>query len=351
MIKNIPPPFSFLSRVRNLPMIALIIFGGAAPLLLPSIQSQLAFLWIFVVFALTWNLQGGQMGYNSFGNIFFSGLGMYIAVAVQIALFFNLGEWTEAGGENTFAHTPQQYFIGLFVGLAAAAILPPLAALLFGELILAMRGHYFAICTLGLGAAAGEIASGIDIIGAGGGMSAPLWPDSAGGIDARNLFFGYLCFITALGCMFTVGKLRRTRFGLALNAIRDDEDKAEAMGLLTTRYKIISWMISAFFLGIAGALFGHLNGFIDPTEVAFAGATFGVYMVLMAVLGGKGTLWGPVVGAIVFHLFQELFWAYFPGLQRVLLGLLIVFIVVFFPRGITGWLSARKKSPANSEAI
>jgi branched-chain amino acid transport system permease protein len=133
------------------------------------------------------------------------------------------------------------------------------------------------------------------------------------------------------------------RFGLAINAIRDDEDKAESMGLRTTRYKTTAWCISAFFLGLTGGPVGNLIGFVDSREVAFAGSTFGVWMVLMAILGGKGTLWGPVLGAVIFHLTKELFWTYLLGWQRVALGLLIVVIVVFFPVGILGW--ARERWP------
>jgi branched-chain amino acid transport system permease protein len=92
---------------------------------------------------------------------------------------------------------------------------------------------------------------------------------------------------------------------------------------------------------MAGGLVGNLNGFIDPRDVAFAGATYGVFMVLMAILGGKGTLWGPVIGATIFHITQEVFWTYLLGWQRVALGLLIVVIVVFFPQGILGWAKAR----------
>jgi branched-chain amino acid transport system permease protein len=142
-------------------------------------------------------------------------------------------------------------------------------------------------------------------------------------------------------------RLYRTRLGLAINAIRDDEDKAEAMGLYTTRYKVFAWGLCALFLGAAGGPVGNLVGFIDPRDLAFAGATFGVWMVLMAVLGGKGTLWGPVLGATVFHVTQELFWTYLLGWQRVAMGLLIVVIVVFFPTGILGWV-ARRSTPAEA---
>ena len=335
---------SFLStpnRRHTAGVLLLLAAGVLAPLLLPEFRNQIAFLWIFILFALTWDLQGGQMGYNSFGNIVFFGLGMYVATSVQIAMFFDLSEWTEAGGELTFTHTQQQYIIGFLVGLAAAAVAPVVIAWLLGTFVLSMRGQYFAICTLGLGIAAGEIAGGIDAIGAGSGMTVPDWTLSD--IDIRNLVFDYLTFALCFVVVLLFRYLHtRTNFGLALNAIRDNEDKAEAMGIATHQVKVTGWCISAFFLGIAGGLMGHLIGFIDPTEVAFAGATYGVWMVLMAILGGKGTLWGPVIGAGLFLFFQELFWTYLLGWQRVALGALIVVIVVFFPEGLMGYLRARR---------
>ena len=123
-----------------------------------------------------------------------------------------------------------------------------------------------------------------------------------------------------------------------LNAIRDNEDKAEAMGIPTVRVKIIAWSLAAVFLALVGGGVGNLVGFIDPIDVAFAGTTFGVWMILMAILGGKGTLLGPIIGAVVFHITQEIFWTYLLGWQRVALGLLIVVIVVFVPQGIMGFL-------------
>ena len=134
-----------------------------------------------------------------------------------------------------------------------------------------------------------------------------------------------------------------TRFKLILNAIRDNEDKAEAMGIETMKYKIIGWMISAFFCGLAGGIMGGLVGYIDSTDVAFDGREMGVFMVLMAILGGKGTLWGPIIGATIFHIFKEGFWTFFLGWQYVALGVLIVVIVIYFPEGIMGWL--REKYP------
>jgi branched-chain amino acid transport system permease protein len=290
------------------------------PLLFPGYRTQMALLWVMVIFALTWDVVGGQMGYNSFGNVFFFGIGMYACAVVQ----------RDAGLD---------YYTGLAVGVALGTALALLAAAVIGAGLLGLRGHYFAIGTLGLGIAAAEIAASWEYIGAGAGLVTPVFP---GNIEDRSLFYYGLCLIVALLTFFTLRWLYVGRFGLAINAIRDDEDKAEAMGLRTTRYKTIAWCVSAFFLGMTGGLVGNMMGFIDPRDVAFAGATFGVWMVLMAILGGKGTLWGPVIGAVVFHVTQELFWTYLLGWQRVALGLLIVLIVVFFPQGILGWLRERR---------
>ena len=293
----------------------------ALPWLAPDIRTQASFLWVMIVFALTWDLLGGQMGYNSFGNVVFIGVGMYACAMFQL-------------------HSGFGYYPGLFLGMGLGAVVSLVLAVILGSGVLGLRGHYFAIATLGLGVAAGELASGWDYIGAGSGLVPPLYPGRVGG---RETFFYFMCLGLAAATFPVLQWLYRGRFGLTINAIRDDEDKAEAMGIATTRYKTVAWAISALFLGLAGGLVGNIIGFIDPRDVAFAGSTYGVWMVLMAILGGKGTLWGPVIGAAIFHVTQELFWTYLLGWQRVALGLLIVLIVVFFPVGILGW--ARERWP------
>ncbi|HYU45654.1 MAG TPA: branched-chain amino acid ABC transporter permease [Terriglobales bacterium] len=307
---------AFRPRVFYLAIIAI---AAAAPWLVPSVVTQMAFLWLMIVFALTWDIMGGQMGYDSFGNILFFGVGAYVCAVVQ----------RDSG---------LGYYSALAVGAVLAAIGAAAAAAILGPAILALRGHYFAIATLGVGIAAADIAAGWQYIGAASGIVTPLFP---GAIESRGTFFYYLLLLIAAVTFLTLRWLYRTRFGTAINAIRDDEEKAEAMGIRTTRYKSAAWCISALFLGLAGAIAGNFAGFIDPHEFAFAGSTFGVWMILMATLGGRGTLWGPVIGAIVFHVTQELFWTYLLGWQRVAMGLFIVVVVVFFPSGIVGWFRQR----------
>jgi branched-chain amino acid transport system permease protein len=319
---------------------ALLAAAVAAPFLLPAYQAQLAFLLVMILFALTWDLEGGQMGYNSFGNVVFFGVGMYACILVQVGLVYPIAAYTAPGGTQVFTFTDAQFLRGLVIGMFAGGVAAVLLAATFGSAILGLRGHYFAIGTLGLGVAAAEIVGGVEIVGAGKGIVPPVFPDAFG---SRERFFYFVFLAITVVAFATMSWLYRGRFGLAINAIRDDEDKAEAMGLRTTRYKTVAWCVSAWFLGLIGGGVGILIGYVDPRNTAFAAGTFGVWMVLMAILGGKGTLWGPVIGAAVFHVFREFFWTYLFGWQRVALGLLIVVIVVFFPNGIVGW--ARRRWP------
>ena len=327
--------------INNKPLLygSILLVALLAPFVFPNYQIQLAYLWLMVLLATTWDVQGGQTGYNSFGNIVFFGVGMYTTAVIQRAMFFDFDEYEQAAG-TLDGIGASDYVLSLIVGFGASGLLCVAIAIVIGSGVLGLRGHYFAICTLGLGIAAGEIAGGIDFIGAGSGLVTPVFPD---GLGPKGTFFYFIFFALCVAVHFTLKRLYAGRFGLALNAIRDDEDKAEAMGLHTTRYKVTGWCISAFFLGIAGGAMGNLIGFIDPVDTAFAGATFGVWMVLMTILGGKGTLWGPVIGAIVFHVTQEFLWTHLFGWQRVALGAIIVAIVVFFPQGIMGYI--REKHP------
>jgi branched-chain amino acid transport system permease protein len=323
---------------RLIIIVTLSVLTVCAPFIFPAYKNQMAMLWLMVVFAMTWDIMGGQMGYNSFGNIVFFGTGMYVTAVVQRDMFFDFDEYEALAG-SLHGITASDYMTGFVLGLMLAVVICVALAAFLGSGILALRGHYFAICSLGLGIAMAELAAGTDYIGAGSGLVTPVFPSDTFG--DRGYFFYYFFFVLAVMTFLVLKWLYSGRFGLAINAIRDDEDKAEAMGIHTTRYKTVAWCTSAFFLALAGGAFGNFIGFIDPIEVAFAGATYGVWMVLMAILGGKGTLWGPVIGAITFHVTQELFWTYLFGWQRVALGLLIVGIVVFFPEGIMGFIRER----------
>lgn len=318
---------------------AIIGFGLFGPLIFPGYTTQISVLWVMILLALTWDAQGGQMGYNSLGNIFFFGFGMYVSAVVQIGVAYDVGEYTAAHGGGITNFTDAQYYTGLLLGLPAAGILSAISAYILGWVLIGLRGPYFAIGTLGVAIAAGELFGAWDWVGGGSGISMPSFP---GHPDTATYVFNMMNFVLAVTVFLTLAWLYSTRFGLAINAIRDDEEKAEAMGLHTKSYKRLCWSVSAFFLGISGAVFGNMIGFIEPLEVAFQTINFGIFMVLMALLGGKGTLWGPVIGAVLFHVIKEVTWTYMLGTQWIALGVLIVVIVVFFQQGLVGWLMDKK---------
>ena len=316
----------------------LLIFGIAAPFIFPNYTFQLAMLWVMIVFAMTWDIMGGQMGYNSLGNIFFFGVGMYISAVVQIGLYYDVSEYTAHSGAIKIDYSHTQYYQGLTLGLIAAPLGCILASIILSQVVFGLRGPYFAIGTLGVALSAGELMGTWDYVGGGGGITMPVHP---GEPLERELLFYFLCFALALATFAFLRWLYTTRFGIAINAIRDDEEKAEGMGIHTMRYKTVAWSVSAFFLGISGAVFGNMTGFVEPLEVAFPTVTFGIFMVVMALLGGKGTLWGPVLGATVFHIIKEATWTYMLGWQWVALGALIIINIVFFQQGILGWAQER----------
>lgn len=323
--------------------LAIGVLSIAAPFAFPAIVKQLSIFWVMVIVAYTWDTMGGQLGYNSFGNIVFFGAGLYMSAIVQIAPFTNMRAYTAAGEQGeALALSMGQYLGGLAPGLVAAALTGFVLAVVFGFIILSLRGHYFAIGTLALGIFLAQIFANWEFVGAGSGITMPEFPGQGRASDQnKSILFYFLCFGLASATIVALRWLYSTRFGLAINAIRDDEDKAEAMGITTTRYKVVAWSVSGFFLGVCGALYGNIVRFVDPEETAFDGPGLGVWMVLMAVLGGKGSLWGPLIGAVLFHLTKELLWTYLLGFQNIVLGILVVVIVVFFPEGIMGWVRSR----------
>ena len=313
----------------------LILFTLAAPFVFPDYKTQLATLWLMIIVAITWDMTGGQMGYNSLGNIFFYGTGMYVAAVITIAIAFDVGEYTNAFTDQIYKFTDTQYFLGAFIGIVGAGLFCAVCAVIIGYITFGLRGPYFAIGTLGVAIAAGELVSNWDWVGGGQGISLPVFPYD---LELGKIFFYYLFAATGAGAFIFAKWLYSTRFGSAINAIRDDEEKAEAMGIHTMRYKLTSWSLAAFFVGIAGGISAFQLIHFEPLETAYQTINLGIFMVVCVLLGGKGTLWGPVIGAVIFHVFKEVTWNYFLGWQWVALGLLIVVTVVYFRDGVMGWL-------------
>lgn len=256
---------------------------------------------LFATLAQAWNILGGFTGYVSFGNSSFYGLGTY-GTAIAMAQF----------------HWP------FGVGLALGAFLAVACAVLFGIPILRLRGHYFAIATLGLSATLAAIIANLDISGKNIGLILPL-------TRADNAFYEE-ALILLVAATATVAWIARSRFGTALLAIREDEDAALVMGINTTRYKIVALALSAFFTSIAGGIHAYWITFVDP-----AGAfdlTLNVRMVIMAMFGGPGTIYGPLIGAFTLSAVYDILASSISTAAALLFGLVIVGAVIFMPRGL-----------------
>jgi branched-chain amino acid transport system permease protein len=206
--------------------------------------------------------------------------------------------------------------LGLALGVAFAGLL--------GLAVLRLRGHYFAICTLGLAFVMTAIVSNLEIAGSNIGLVLPL-------LRSEVLFYELALGLLVLATL-TIFWLSRSRFGLGLIAIRENEEGAAVMGVNTTRYKVLAFMLSAAFTALAGGIYAYYITFIDPAGVFDIGLN--VKMIIMAVFGGPGSVLGPVVGAFILSAVSEVLATKVTSIASLFFGIVIVVAVVFMPRGI-----------------
>ena len=222
---------------------------------------------------------------------------------------------------------------------ALALVLAPLVAAAFAVIVgiplLRLRGHYFAVATLGVGVAVGEVVNNIEPLGAATGLFLP--------IIRSDLLFFYLMLGAALLAVLTTWVILRTRFGYGLLAIRENEEAAAVIGVNTTFYKVAAFCIAAALTGIAGAIFAQWNSFINQDN-AFA-ISDNVQMILMAVIGGTGTVLGPVAGAISLELIIQTLAGGGSGsvFSQIGLGVLLAVCVIFIPRGVIDFFGGRSR--------
>ncbi len=270
-------------------------------------------LFMWIALAQSWNLISGLTGYVSFGHVAFFGMGAYTASILIVRLGWSWPAACLAGG----------------VGAAALA-------LVIGWPCLRLKGPYFAIAMLGLNEVLRVIASYWEgLTGGGFGLSLPTREASVPIYYAMGLT---AAAVTALAWLIVT-----SRFGLRLMTIREDEVAAQAMGIDTFRYKLSAFLLSAVGPGIAGGLSARDQGYIEPISVFPLVTT--ITMIVMVLFGGKGTIWGPVLGATLLFVLQELVWAKFIYLHQLLFGAIIVGVVLLMPRGILGVLQQKYNLP------
>ncbi|PYM24654.1 MAG: branched-chain amino acid ABC transporter permease [Candidatus Rokuibacteriota bacterium] len=272
---------------------------------------QQIFMWIAL--AGSWNLISGLTGYVSFGHVAFFGAGAY-AGAILVA---------SAGWPWPLA---------ALAGGAAAVVL----AVVIGYPCLRLKGPYFAIAMLGLNEVLRALVSYFEgLTGGGNGLSLPT-------LDASVPIY-YVMGVLAVVVTAMSWLIVTSRFGLRLMTIREDEVAAEAMGIDTFHHKLAALLLSAVGPGVAGALMARDQGYIEPISVFPLAIT--VTMIVMALFGGKGTVFGPVLGAAALFVAQEIVWARYPYVHPLLFGAIIVGVVLLMPRGVLGLLQQRYRLP------
>jgi len=281
-----------------------------------SIIRLLTSIFMYTVLSQSWNIIGGYTGYISFGNALFFGLGAYTTGVLMLHL-----------------HTP------FVLSLLASAAVAFGVAFLIGIPILRLKGHYLAVATFGVAEAMREVFNNLrGFSGGGEGLSFPLPP---GDIRMVSYQFYYLMLLAAILTMIMAYHVTRRPAGYAMAAIRDDEDVANVMGIHTTKYKILAFCLSALFTGVVGGIFGYWVTFIEPNNVF--SIQISVMMVIMVLLGGIGTLWGPVIGAFILEILSDLLISRVVEYHGAVLGFIIIVVVLAAPRGIMEIIKERKK--------
>lgn len=294
-------------HLRNLALLAVaaIVLALVPGSLSVYLRSFVLFTMMYVVLALSWNIISGFTGYTSFGHVAFYGIGAY-ALAIPVADYG--WHWLAALG---------------FGAVLAAAV-----AVAIGFPVLRLKGPYFAIAMLGTAEGTRVVATVWDGLTHGGlGVSLPSAETS------MQTYYAMLVLMTVtILVAYAVG---HSRFGIRLNAIREDEGAAEALGINVTAYKLTAFALSAAFPAVAGGIQAYKVLYIDPPSVFFVQIT--IAMALMSMLGGKGTVIGPIAGAVLLYTAQELTWVNFPTAHLIAYGLFIIIVARFMPRGMMGF--------------
>jgi len=306
--------------------LVLVVVGGVSLLPIvtnsPALREDLFLMLMLVTLASSVNIIMGYTGYVSFGHIVYFGLGGYVAFYLM---------------QNFSVHVLPAALMG---GVVASLI-----AFLIGIPVLRLRGAYFALATIGINEAFRVLVNNLPFLGGSVGMlfSFSAYEPYGGGKSAQQFAY-FAMVITALLTIATSFIIKKSKFGLGLMAIREDQDAAMVLGINPARTKVITYAISAFFPALAGAFFFFKNGTILP-ETAFE-LHRSIESLVMVMLGGYGTVTGPIVGAVVYERLRG-FLITNPTLSQahlVIAGVMLLLIVLFVTAGVVGWL--RNRFPA-----
>lgn len=307
---------------------ALIVIGGLVVMALPFTgmniyMMSVGFAVLFhAALAVGWNILGGQGGYESFGHVAFVGAGGYTTAVLLAQL-----------GWSPLLTAP------------LAALVAGLIAVVVGFPVLRLRGPYFALVTLVVSLAVAVIVLNLPGINASAGIFLTLPADSP--VVAGAILYEAMAVILLL-TVVVARLVEHSRFGHGLRAIREDEEVAQTQGVPATKLKLTAFVISAALAGLAGGVFSWSRGFIDPGDMF--NVTLSVQVVLFALLGGRRSWVGPVIGAVVVTIAEELLTVWMGDRSaHVTFGILLVVVILFLPHGLIGvrrrgWVQSREEA-------
>ncbi|WP_137388874.1 branched-chain amino acid ABC transporter permease [Rhodoligotrophos defluvii] len=288
----------------------------------PFYTRVVQFFFFSAALALAWNILGGFAGYWSFGHTVFIGIGAFSA-----ALF---GMHVGTFGTGPMSMVVPLLVAGLVCGLFAALIAYP---------ILRLRGIYFAIVMLGVSQVVSELVNNIGWFQ--GGVGVFLSPPVPSGVTPEDFYYYIFGALLLLAFLLTL-LIKRTRFGYALLAIREDEDTAMMLGVATEKYKVLAFVLSAVLVGLLGAVYGYSVGYFT-TYTVFR-LDFSLNMIVFCLIGGIGTLFGPIIGTAVMLFITQVLLSRFLDIHLLITGLIVVAIVLLMPGGILGALTRSRRA-------
>ena len=311
-----PPAAGWLKAMGVLGAAALVAYPFVIDA--PFYHHILIMIFLYALMAQSWNIMAGYCGQIALGHAAFFGIGAY---------------------SSTFLYATYQIspWLGMLVGIVFAMAM----ALVIGIPTLRLRGHYFAIATLVIGESVKIIVQRWDYVGAATGIWLPIVREDPvlvfqfheSKIPYYFIALGFLALV-----LLAVRALERSRAGYYFRAIREDPDAANSLGVNIALYKVLAFMMSAGFMAVAGTFYAQYVLVIDPDSVF--PLTLSILVLLMAVMGGVGTIWGPVIGAAVLIPLSELTRVYLGGtggaVDLIIYGGLIVLICMYRPDGLIG---------------
>ncbi len=288
-------------------------------------------IFLYALLAQAWNLLGGYCGQISLGNAVFFGIGAYASSV--LGLRWGLSPW---------------------LGMLAGAALAVAVSQAIGFPCFRLRGHYFAIATIGIGEIVQTVAINWDAIGGARGIWLPIRPETLLNFQFHRAKWAYYYIALALAAAAFgwTAVVERSRMGYYFRAVREDADAAQSLGVPLTRAKLLAIAGSAAFTAVGGSFYAQYVLFIDPESVL--ATSFSILICLVAVLGGVGTLWGPALGAAVLVALSESTRVYLGGtgkaIDLMIYGGLIVVVAVLQPGGLMALLGRRAGRPGGAAA-